>query len=173
MPSPSSTKDLAKLPTGTRVFIDANIFIYHFTHTPLTTACTSFLQRVETGDLHGVTSAVVLAEVAHRLMILEAIQTVGLPARTAVRKLKTDPSLILQLSQYKVVTAANPDFNVVVEPVTFAHLQAAQTGSTSSGLLTNDSLSVAVMQVLALTDIASNDADLAGITGLTLWQPRL
>ncbi len=44
MSSLSSPRDLAALPSGTRVFIDANIFIYHFTHTPLTAACTAFLQ---------------------------------------------------------------------------------------------------------------------------------
>ena len=51
MNSPSSPKDLATLPSGTRIFIDANIFIYHFTQVPLTAACTAFLQRVEAEDL--------------------------------------------------------------------------------------------------------------------------
>ena len=101
MPSPSST-DVATVPTGTRIFIDANIFIYHFTHTPLTAACTAFLQRVETGDLHGITSSVVLAEVAHRLMILEAIQTLSLPARSAVRKLKAEEEMT-QLKEDRVI----------------------------------------------------------------------
>ena len=64
--SPLSPKDPVTLPSGTHIFIDANILIYHFTQVPLTAACTAFLQRVETGDLHGVTSVVVLAEVAHR-----------------------------------------------------------------------------------------------------------
>jgi len=85
MSSPSSPKDLALLPSGTRIFIDANIFIYHFTQVPLTAACTAFLQRVEAGDLHGITSLVVLAEVAHRRMILEAIRTFGFSSRTAVK----------------------------------------------------------------------------------------
>src|SRR5262249_7979854 len=105
MNSPSSPKDLATLPAGTRIFIDANIFIYHFTHVPLTAACTAFLQRVETGDVRGVTSVVVLAEVAHRLMILEAIRTSGVPSRTAVKQLKENPTLISQLSHYKLATA--------------------------------------------------------------------
>ena len=78
MSSRSSAKDLAALPSGGRVFIDANIFIYHFTHTPLTAACTKFLQRVEVGDIEGITSVITLAEVAHRLMILEGIQIHGL-----------------------------------------------------------------------------------------------
>lgn len=78
MNSLSSPKDLATLPSGARIFIDANIFIYHFTQAPLTSAYTAFLQRVEAGDLHGITSIVAFAEVAHRLMILEAIRAFGL-----------------------------------------------------------------------------------------------
>jgi predicted nucleic acid-binding protein len=159
------------LSAGTRIFIDANIFIYHFTQTPLTAACTGFLQRVEAGDLHGVTSVVVLAEVAHRLMILEAIRTLGFSSGTAVKKLKENPSLLSQLSHYKVATLRIPSFNVVVEPVTFAHLQTAQELTTIHGLLTNDSLTVAMMQSLALTDVASNDPDLAIVPGLTVWRP--
>jgi predicted nucleic acid-binding protein len=172
MNSPSSPKDLAILPSGVRVFIDANVFIYHFTQTPLTAACTAFLQRVETGDLHGITSTVILAEVAHRLMILEAIRTLGLSSRTAVKKLKENPDLVRQLSHYKVATERIPSFNVTIEPVTFAHLQTAQGFSTLHGLLTNDSLTAAVMQSLALTDVASNDPDLSVMPGLTIWRPQ-
>jgi predicted nucleic acid-binding protein len=120
MNSPSSPKDLAALSPGTRIFIDANIFIYHFTQTPLTAACTAFLQRVGAGDLHGVTSVVILAEVAHRLMILEAIRTQGLSSRTAVKKLKETPDLVRQLSHYKAATERIPSFNVTVAPVTLA-----------------------------------------------------
>ncbi len=169
---PSSPKDLVALSSGTSIFIDANIFIYHFTQVPLTAACTAFLQRVEAGDLYGVTSVVVLAEVAHRLMILEAIRALGFPSRTAVKKLKENPSLVSQRAHYKVATARIPSFNVTVEPVTFAHLRTAQELSTLHGLLTNDSLTGAMMQSLALTDVASNDPDLTLIPGLTVWHPQ-
>ena len=84
MTSQSSTKTLADIPAGTRVSIDVNIFIYPFTQTPLTAACTVFLQPVEAGSLQGITSVVAVIEVAHRPMILEAIQTHQLASRTAV-----------------------------------------------------------------------------------------
>lgn len=171
MSSPSSPKDLVALPSGARVFIDANIFIYHFTQVPQTASCTAFLQRVETGDLLGVTSIVVLAEVAHRLMILEAIRTFGFSSRTAVKSLKDSPTLVRQLFHYKEATERIPSFNITVEPVTFAHLQTAQELSALHGLLTNDSLIVAVAQSLALVDIASNDSDLTIVPGLTIWRP--
>lgn len=172
MSSRSSSKDLAALPSGARIFIDANIFIYHFTHTPLTAPCTAFLQRVEAGDIEGITSVVVLAEAAHRLMILEAIQSRGLSSRAAVRGLKENPALVQGLSRYKLVTETIPSFNVVVEPITLAHLRTAQGFSAAHGLLTNDSLTAAVMQSLALADLASNDPDLSVMPALTVWQPQ-
>jgi predicted nucleic acid-binding protein len=172
MSSLSSVRDLAALPSGARVFIDANIFIYHFTRSPLTAACTAFLQRVEIGDVEGITSVITLAEMAHRLMILEAIQTHRLSANTVVRKLKENPALVKPLSQYKAATDAVRAFNVSVEAINPAHLNRAQGLSQTYGLLTNDSLTAAVIHSLALTDLASNDPDFALVPEITIWQPR-
>jgi predicted nucleic acid-binding protein len=172
MSSQFSPKDLAALPSGGRVFIDANIFIYHFTHTARTAACTKFFQRVEVGDIEGITSVITLAEVAHRLMILEAIQMHGLSPHAVVRKLKEHPVLVQQLSHYKVVTETVPAFNVAVESITSTHLRTAQGLSGAYGLLTNDSLTAAVMQSLALTDLAMNDPDFSLVPAITVWQPQ-
>jgi predicted nucleic acid-binding protein len=171
MSTPSSPNNLTQVPSGTCVFIDANIFIYHFTDVPLTTACTAFLRRVESGELHGVTSVVILAEVAHRLMMLEAIRTLGLTARTAVKQLKEKPDLVRQLSTYKVAIERVASFNIAVEAVTALHLRTAQGLSTAHGLLTNDSLTVALMQFLSVTDLASNDPDFFSVPGLSVWRP--
>ena len=51
------------IPTGEIVFIDANIFYYHFVSLPgLSIACKHFLHRIEQGEITGVTATVVLAE---------------------------------------------------------------------------------------------------------------
>jgi len=155
------------------VAIDANIFIYHFTQSPLTAACTAFLQRVEAGELRGYTAVATLAEVAHRLMLLEAIRTLGLTPRTAVRFLKEHPTHVTGLTEYRQALTAIPGFGVTVVPVTPTHLVAAQALCAQEGLLTNDALLVAVTQALGLTDLASNDPDLARLPGLTLWQPQV
>ena len=83
---------LAEIPDGAVVFIDANVFIYHFSGPgPLSPACSAFLQRVEDGVLRGLTSTVVLIEVLHRLMILEAAGSLRLRPREATRYLKEHP----------------------------------------------------------------------------------
>jgi predicted nucleic acid-binding protein len=173
MSSLSSLENLAALPSGRRVFIDANIFIYHFAQAPLSAACTTFLRRVEIGEVLGITSVVVLAEVAHRLMVLEAIASFEFPSRTAVKQLKEHPTLVNQLTHYKIASEKIPAFNVTVEPITAVHFRLAQNLSTAHGLLTNDSLTAAVMQTSTLVDLASNDPDLSAVPGLTIWQPLL
>lgn len=87
-----ATASLADIRDGTPVFIDANVFIYHFSGpTPLSPACSAFLTRVEEGRLRGVTSTLVLIEVLHRLMILEAIRAFQLSSRDTMRYLKEHP----------------------------------------------------------------------------------
>jgi len=88
---------LEEVPSGAQVFVDANIFIYHFTH--LSSECRAFLARCESGEVQAFTGAHILLEV-----------------------------------QY--------------------------------GILTNDSVSVAIMQKLRLTHLVSHDSDLRNLAGL-------
>lgn len=68
----------ADIPAGASVFIDANTFVYHFSRHPVLAApCTDLLDRMVRKDLAGVTSADVLSDVAHRLMLLEAATMFG------------------------------------------------------------------------------------------------
>ena len=74
---------LDQVPGGTRVLIDSNIFIYHFAGQ--SEDCSSFLVRVERREVHGFTGPVVLLEVAHRLMLIEAAEHGGLGPNPAAR----------------------------------------------------------------------------------------
>ena len=48
------------------VFVDANIFVYHFAPDPaLQGSCGQFLQRIENQEIQGFTSTHVLAESEH------------------------------------------------------------------------------------------------------------
>ena len=64
---------------------------------PPSPACSAFLQRVEDGVLRGLTSTVVLIEVLHRLMILEAVGSLRLHPREATRYLKGHPEHVKSL----------------------------------------------------------------------------
>ena len=92
------------LPDGSHVFIDANIFVYHFSGpTTFTNHCTQLLQRIEDARLSGFTSTLVLAETLHRLMIIEAVTTLQLEPRVAIRHLKGHPSDVKKLVQHLTV----------------------------------------------------------------------
>ena len=82
---------LDEIPSGSRIFVDSTIFIYHFAGA--STACRTLLERCEGGDLKGLTSTVVLAEVAHRLMIVEALTQGLAPVKNLTKKLGEQPDL--------------------------------------------------------------------------------
>jgi len=70
---------LDRVPAGGRIFIDANIFIYHFTGVFAPILLISFSLRSEAA--RGLTGVHILAEVAHRLMMIEAVRrALRLPA---------------------------------------------------------------------------------------------
>ena len=83
---------LANLRDGDRMFIDTNIFIYHFGGRSV--QCKAFLERCARRELLGYTSTPVLAEVLHRRMVAEAIAKGLVTARTAVRKFGETPELV-------------------------------------------------------------------------------
>jgi len=75
----------ADLAAADQVFIDSNTLIYHCTNDAVYgRACTDLLDRIAQGGIGGFTSTHVLAEVAHRLMALEAARLLGKPQGTGV-----------------------------------------------------------------------------------------
>lgn len=67
--------NFTNIPAGEAVFLDANVLIYHFTgDAKYGAACTQLVKRIELQQIRGFTSAHVLADLAYRLMTLEAMQ---------------------------------------------------------------------------------------------------
>jgi hypothetical protein len=78
------------LVAGSAVFIDANCLVYAATADPqYGPACQRLLQRIENKEITGFTAAHVLAEMAHRLMTIEAAsrRTPNQPKRRLWRSL--------------------------------------------------------------------------------------
>ena len=65
---------LEDVPEGERIFVDANILIYHFSR--VSSECRSFLARCESGQVEAYTGVHILLEVAHRLMILSDFERI-------------------------------------------------------------------------------------------------
>jgi predicted nucleic acid-binding protein len=160
---------LEEVPNGTRVYIDANIFIYHFTR--LSSECRAFLARCESGEVQAFTGTHVVLEVLHRLMMLEALHKGLLVGGQPARKLKEHPEIVRNLHDYNQSVRQIPRMGVSIRAVTPALITASAAIRVQYGILTNDSVSVAVMWKLGLTHLVSHDSDLRSVAGLVVYQP--
>ncbi len=160
---------LADLQDGDRIFIDANIFIYHFGgRSP---ECKAFLERCARRELSGYTSTTILAEVLHRLMIAEAVAKGLVTARTAVRKLGEIPELVKQLTQYQEDVSKILQMNLTILDLTLEIMRKSAEVRKEEGLLTNNSFVVACMREQGLTKLATADGDFDHVSGLEVYKP--
>jgi predicted nucleic acid-binding protein len=160
------------LQNGDAVFVDANTLIYHFTnHAKYGAACTRLVERIENKELQGFTLAHSLADVAHRLMTLEAMNRLSWPATGLAARLKKHHTEIPKLTQYAPATAKVGQLGLQVFPVTEQLVLAATRFSHQFELLTGDALIVAVMHQQGLSKLASEDSDLDRVPGITRYPP--
>jgi predicted nucleic acid-binding protein len=161
-----------QIPPTTALFLDANTLIYHFsnelTYGP---ACTQLIKRVELGDLSGFTSAHALADVAHRLMTLEAMNRNVWPQAGLAARLRKHHSEIPKLSIYQQAIARVPLLGIQVLPIAHPAVEAATLLSQQHELLTGDALIVAIMRQHGLTNLASRDPDFDRVPGITRYAP--
>lgn len=148
----------ANIPSGTRVFLDANILVYAIlAHAAYGAACKLLLDRVEHQDLQGFTSGHVLSEMAPRHMTIEACDRFGWPAQGIANRLRRHPA---EVQQVVVPRRAIDEINAAHVnglPVLTAQVSRAADLSQQFGLLSADALLVVVMQDNGLTALASID----------------
>jgi predicted nucleic acid-binding protein len=160
------------IPPGETVFLDANILVYAATaHPQYGAACQRLLEQVENNIVRGCTSAHVLAELAHRLMTIEAAQAAGRSLTGIANWLRRHPDEVRKLSQYRRSIDDLHAIPVTILPVSGLLVSRAADFSCQFGLLTNDALVVAVMQANGLAAIASLDADFDNVPGLNRYSP--
>jgi predicted nucleic acid-binding protein len=160
------------IPVGTTIFIDANTFVYAFAPDPiLGPACQRLLERVELGDIDGVTSANVLSDVAHRLMSIEACAVFGWTFTGVARQLRRHPDKISQLVRFRTAIESVLAIGLRVLPTLAGEVTTACAISQQHGLLSNDALIFVQMQNSGLTQIATHDADFDRVPGITRYSP--
>lgn len=166
---------LSDVPEGTRVFIDANIFIYHFSAASrFNPSCTDFLERVEFGAVHGVTSAAIVQEAVHRIMVEEAFLALpDVKPKDIIKYLKDHPDTVKGLDVNRGIPAGIAQLNVEVIPTTMAMIDQSQTVKTEYGFLSNDALIIQIMRETGITQLASNDSDFERTTDITLYKPYI
>lgn len=162
----------AAIPQGASIFVDANTFVYHFGTDPVLQApCQELLERAARREIAAFTSTHVLSDVAHRLMTIEAMASLGWPAKGIVQQLRQQPAEISKFTRFRQAIQEIPRFGIQVLPVTFTLVETGTALSQQFGLLSGDALIVAVMQANGLTQIASNDSDFDRVPGLARYAP--
>lgn len=164
---------LTDIPAGAVCYLDATIFYYHLVETPaLSDDCSDLLKQIELGHVHGVTSSVALAEAIHKVMLAEVVSRHGVAHQGLIARLKRHPTLLDGLTSHQRVVETVRGLRLHVEAITLELLARGAALSTQERLLTNDALTVAVMEHLEVTILATNDDDFDAITRITVYKPR-
>ena len=160
---------LERIASGTRVFIDAPVLVYHFTG--LSVECRSLLERCERGDVEGVTSVTVIAEVTHRLMMIEAVQAGLVSAGNVATKLQKKPEAIRKLHIASEQAARIPVMGITVLGLDLRVVLAASELRRRHGLMTNDSIIAATLVDADIEHLATGDRDFRRVKGVTVFEP--
>jgi len=159
---------IENLPAGTRLFLDANIFVYAFLgHS---NECQGLLGRCATEQVLGITTLDVVNEVTHRMMLAEGVGK-GVIKRERVRDLRGKWREVAKLTEYWTQTSAIFGLNILVLTTDEARLHVAQTIRVRHGLLMNDSLIVAAMEEFGIDSLATRDNDFDHISELIVYKP--
>lgn len=163
---------LTTIPDGVVCYLDATIFYYHLVDVPpLSNDCSDLLARIEQGHVQSVTSSVALAEATHKVMLAEVVQRHGVDHRGLIARLKRHPDLLNGLTNHALVAATVRSLRLPVEAITLELLARGADVSSQKRLLTNDALTLAVMEKLGVTILATNDDDFDAVEGITVYKP--
>jgi predicted nucleic acid-binding protein len=162
----------ASIANGSSVFVDANTLVYHASADPkFGAACKQLMERIARREIAGFTSAHVLADVAHRLMTLEAIASLAWSAKGIAVRLRQNPTEIQKLTRFRQAIDDIAQTGMHVLPLDLSLVSTGTALSQQYGLLTGDALIIAAMQHHQLTNIASLDGDFDRVPGLTRYAP--
>ncbi len=160
---------LDEIEAGSRVFIDASIFIYH--STAVSFECRRLLERCEQDRIAGFTSVTAIAEVAHRLMMIEAVSKGLVSPGNVARKLRDKPEVIKKLQIYQDQVEVIPLLGVSIFGLDPDILTLSAEIRQRYGLLVNDSLLAATAIHAEIGDMASADSDFSRVTEFRLFRP--
>ena len=159
---------LDAIPPGARVLIDANILIY--ARRAMSAQCRRLLERCAQQEITGVLTTVVLAEFSHRRM-MQGAQSRGLTGSNPAKALAQNPALVRQLTQYSQEVEDLLSGDLLVFAVESADFTKAAELQRTHGLLTNDSLNLAVGLSNGVNLLATADPQFDSIPGVTVFKP--
>ena len=104
-------------------------------------------------------------------MIIEATTKLQIEPKAAIHYLKTHPLDVKNLVEHISIPEKIQAFGVKILPIDMEDILNSNKIKKAYGLLTNDAITVAIMNRYNLRNIATNDPDFEQVTGLVVWKP--
>lgn len=164
-------KRLTSIPNARAIFIDANIFhLYLRGPKELSRESTKFLERLESGEIPGYTSTLVLDELMYKILLRKIEEKHKQNPLTVIEK---DFGEIAKNSYYakEAIDLVLGISGLNVLDVTREDVQHAPDLMESFSLLPRDAVHLSVMLNHNIMDIASSDSDFDRVKDLTRWTP--
>ena len=166
-------KSLDSLPSGSKIFIDTNIFLYDIMgYTKFQSACVNFLQKMEGSAYSAATSTQVLNEVMFKLILAEITKKYNLRRENeAIRLIKERAETISSLTQVWKNYSAIKAYPLTIYGIDQATMDTAIDLSKRFGLLISDATHIAIMKAQGIANIATNDGDFERVNGIVIYKP--
>lgn len=159
---------LNTIPAQEPVLLDANIVLYAVNGA--SEQCRMLLHRCAEGDVRGIVTTHILAEIQHRLMLAEAMENDWIAGKNPARQLAAKPDRIRRLTRYEEAMRDLLSIGLHIEPLQREDLLESISLQRLHGLMTNDALLAAVARRLR-AGIASADKGLSAVRGISVYRP--
>jgi predicted nucleic acid-binding protein len=156
-------------PTAGRSLLIRTSSSYHFTGA--SQQCSRLLGRAASAEVELWTGAHLIAEVMHRLLVLEAQERGLVSGGNPARKLKAQPDHVKSLTRYQVQADLAMQWLTRVVPLRSEVLEMSGPVRASHGLLANDSLTIAMMEADAVRCLVTADRDFGRLASIEVYSP--
>jgi predicted nucleic acid-binding protein len=160
---------LSDIPTGSLVFIDANVplaVIFDERDAPI---AEDFLARIESEEIVGATSVVVINEIFHRSLVAETCRLLGVSPPIALQKLKNEPEIFHSLHESWEVVNDFLKLPLTIYQLDIDTMRSALHYSKTFHLLSNDATHIALMAKNEIQAMASFDHDLERVDCIKVY----
>ena len=162
--------NLDDIQNGSLCVVDTNVLLY--AEQGLSQQAQRLIRRCSTGDLIGVLPQTVWQELTHKLMLAEALMMERVSGPNAARKLSRQPDIVKRLGLYKDKILALVNMGLGFEACMKEDLMVnAFRYQEEYGLLTNDSVIVAIAVRLKADVLVTADAAFQKISEIPVAMP--
>lgn len=162
--------NLDDVSAGSLCVVDTNVLLY--AEQGVSPQAQRFIRRCASGELMAVLPQTVWQELAHKLMLAEAMMRGLISGGNPAARLAAKPEAIRGLSLYKAKVKSLLDLGFSFEPCQLGDLtERAFALQEQYGLLTNDAVVLAVALRLKADALVSSDKSFRGVAEIEVHYP--